>query len=77
MIRAFGTDQLEGAQAVIHGRDAFRQQVLHLRAAHIARLHQGLPHTVESSAIHLDLITHFARIKSHITAIAHTIVEQV
>ncbi len=77
VILAFGTDQEERARKVIAEREAFHQRAQEMRAAHIARLHQGLSRAIESSAIHLDLITHFSRIKSHITAIAHTIVERV
>jgi phosphate:Na+ symporter len=77
VILAFESDEKERAQGVIDQREQFHRQGQALRAAHIERLHQGIPHTIESSAIHLDLITHFSRIKSHITAIAHTVVEQV
>ncbi len=76
VILAFESDEKEQAQRVIDQRGQFHQQAQAMRTAHIERLHQGISHTIESSAIHLDLITHFSRIKSHITAIAHTIVEQ-
>jgi phosphate:Na+ symporter len=77
VILAFESDEKEKAQKVIDQREQFHRQGQAMRAAHIERLHQGIPYTIESSAIHLDLITHFSRIKSHITAIAHTLVEQV
>jgi phosphate:Na+ symporter len=77
VISAFESDKKETAQRVIDQREQFHHQGQALRAAHIERLHQAIPYAIESSAIHLDLITHFSRIKSHITAIAHTVVEQV
>ncbi len=77
VISAFESDEKEKAQRVIDQREQFHRQGQALRAAHIKRLHQGIPYAIESSAIHLDLITHFSRIKSHSTAIAHTVVEQV
>jgi phosphate:Na+ symporter len=76
VVAAFETDQKERAQQVIEGRGSFHQRVHEMRAAHIERLHQGASQTMASSAIHLDFITHFARIRSHITAIAHTLVEE-
>ncbi len=77
VLAAFELDERQKAQTVIDQREQFHRQGQAMRAAHIERLHQGIPYTIESSAIHLDLITHFSRIKSHITAIAHTLVEQV
>ncbi|MEK7285832.1 MAG: Na/Pi cotransporter family protein [Nitrospirota bacterium] len=72
---AFESGEKEKATCLIHQREQFYQQGQAMRAAHIERLHQGVAYTVESSAIHLDFITHLSRIRSHITAIAHTIVE--
>ncbi|MBI3598709.1 MAG: Na/Pi cotransporter family protein, partial [Nitrospirae bacterium] len=77
VVSAFESDEKDKAQRVIDQREQFHRQGLAMRATHIERLHQGIPYAIESSAIHLDLITHFSRIKSHITAIAHTVVEQV
>jgi phosphate:Na+ symporter len=76
VVSAFETDEKGKAQQVIDQREQFHRQGQAMRAAHIERLHQGVAQTVESSAIHLDFITHFSRIKSHITAIAHATVEQ-
>ena len=44
--------------------------------AHIRRLHEGLPESIETSAIHLDVLTNLKRINSHITNIAYPIAEQ-
>jgi phosphate:Na+ symporter len=44
-----------------------------LRDRHFQRLTTGEPHTEQSSAIHLDLITYLRTINSHITHIAYTI----
>ncbi|MEK7703108.1 MAG: Na/Pi cotransporter family protein [Nitrospirota bacterium] len=76
VLLSFESGEKEKALRLIHQRGQFHQQGQSLRAAHIERLRQGVPHTVESSAIHLDFITHFSRIRSHITAIAHIVVEQ-
>ena len=43
----------------------------HLR--HLRRLHSGLPPSVESSAIHLDLLNAMSRVLSHASNIAHAV----
>jgi phosphate:Na+ symporter len=44
---------------------------LHLR--HLHRLQSGVPMSIESSAIHLDLLTAMSRVISHASSIAHVI----
>ncbi|MFL5692890.1 MAG: Na/Pi cotransporter family protein [Ktedonobacteraceae bacterium] len=46
---------------------------LHLR--HIRRLQSGMPHSVESSAIHLDLLNAMRGILAHASTIAHVVQE--
>jgi phosphate:Na+ symporter len=43
----------------------------HLR--HLRRLHSGVPRSLESSAIHLDLLNAMSRILSHVSNIAHAV----
>lgn len=43
----------------------------HLR--HLHRLRSGLPPSVESSAIHLDLLDAMSRVLSHVSNIAHAV----
>ena len=42
------------------------------REAHLLRLHKGLKETIETSSIHLDLLSNFRRINSKLTIIATT-----
>jgi phosphate:Na+ symporter len=44
-----------------------------LTEAHIQRLHQGLRESIETSSIHLDLISNLKRINSQLSDIAHPI----
>lgn len=39
------------------------------REAHLQRLHKGLKETIETSSIHLDLLSNFRRVNSKLTAI--------
>lgn len=72
---AFKTQNLETAERIIKEKGEIHQRERALRAAHIHRLHLGISETIESSAIHLDILTNLKRIKSHITSIAHTLIE--
>ena len=53
-----------------------RQRERELRQSHIDRLRAGLAESVETSEIHLDVLTNLKRISSHVTALVYPIVEQ-
>jgi phosphate:Na+ symporter len=76
VITAFASQDPELAQRVIKSKGWVAQKERELRQAHIRRLHEGLPESIETSAIHLDVLTNLKRINSHITNIAYPIVEQ-
>ena len=40
---------------------------------HIERLHKGMPETIATSSVHLDLITYLSRINTHIAFVAKRI----
>ena len=46
-----------------------------LRNRHFHRLHEGLAESFETSAIHLDVLTHLKHINTHLTAAAYPILE--
>ncbi len=64
------------AQEVLDQRATIRQRERDLRQSHLDRLRAGLAESVETSEIHLDVLTNLKRINSHITALAYPIVEQ-
>ena len=76
VVTAFTSQDLELAQKVIKAKGWVAQKERELRQAHIRRLHEGLPESIETSAIHLDVLTNLKRINSHITNIAYPIAEQ-
>jgi phosphate:Na+ symporter len=47
-----------------------------LRDSHLARLRRGLAESLETSEIHLDVLTNLKRISSHITALVYPILEE-
>lgn len=75
VIAALTTRNLELAQAVIDAKSQVAQQERQLKQAHIRRLHEGLVESIETSAIHLDVLTNLKRINSHVTNVAYAIVE--
>ncbi|HXC61289.1 MAG TPA: Na/Pi cotransporter family protein [Nitrospiria bacterium] len=75
VISAFTAQDVTLAQQVIKEKIAIHQKEREFKQAHIHRLHQGLPETIETSAIHLDVLTSLKRINSHVTGMAYPIVE--
>lgn len=75
VISAFTSQDQELGAQVIRQKTVIRQKERELRAAHIERLREGLPETIETSAIHLDILTNLVRIDHHVTSIAYPIVE--
>ncbi len=75
VISAFASQDMELAQRVIKEKAGINKMERELRSAHIQRLHAGLPESIETSAIHLDILTNLVRINHHITSIAYPIAE--
>jgi phosphate:Na+ symporter len=76
-IAAFATGDHSLAQEVLDQRPVVRQRERELRASHLARLRRGLAESLETSEIHLDVLTNLKRISSHITALVFPILEEV
>jgi phosphate:Na+ symporter len=74
-IVAFATWDRSLAQEVLGERAVIRQRERELRQSHIDRLRAGLAESVETSEIHLDVLTNLKRINSHVTAVVYPIVE--
>ena len=75
VISAFASQEPELAQRVIRSKDDINQFERNLRAAHIDRLRAGLRESIETSAIHLDILTNLIRINHHVTSMAYPIAE--
>jgi phosphate:Na+ symporter len=89
-IQAFHTqiaDQMRRALTVFVSRDADMARDLgarkdHMRAEklqaterHFRRLRDGLPETIETSALHLDVLRDLKRINAHLTTVAYPVLE--
>lgn len=75
-IAAFATGDRALAQEVLDQRQLVRQRERELRQSHLDRLRAGLAESLETSEIHLDVLTNLKRINSHITAIVYPIIEE-
>ncbi|MBI4012871.1 MAG: Na/Pi cotransporter family protein [Candidatus Rokubacteria bacterium] len=75
-IVAFAAGDRGLAQEVLEQRAAIRQRERDLRQSHLDRLRAGLAESLETSEIHLDVLTNLKRVNSHITALVYPIVEQ-
>jgi phosphate:Na+ symporter len=75
-ISAFASNDPALAQQVLEHKLEISQTERKFRQAHIQRLHEGYRESIDTSEIHLDVLTNLKRINSHITAVAYPILER-
>ncbi len=76
-IAGFAANDRSLAQEVLDQRPMIRQRERELRDSHLMRLRRGLAESLETSEIHLDVLTNLKRISSHVTALVFPILEEV
>ena len=76
-IAAFAANDRALAQEVLDQRAVMRQRERDLRESHLGRLRAGLAESIETSEIHLDVLTNLKRISSHVSSLAISILEEV
>ena len=67
--------RLADAERLLQEKARFRDLEHGYAASHIARLQDNTPDSIETSALHLDLIAELKRINSHLCSIAYPILE--
>lgn len=72
---AFTTRDQELARQLLRHKEALSAYERKLRDRHFQRLRHGQRQSHESSAVHLDLLTHLKRINNHVTHVAYAIVD--
>ena len=72
---AFTTRDEVLARQLLRHKERIDRHERDLRDRHFARLNAGLAESLETSAIHLDLLTHLKRINSHVTHVAYAILQ--
>lgn len=75
-ISAFASRNKDLAKKILRHKVRLGEVERDFRQAHINRLHEGLQESVDTSAIHLDVLSNLKRINSHITNIAYPILEE-
>lgn len=75
-VSAFASRNKDLAQKILRHKVRLGELERDLRQAHINRLHRGLRESIDTSAIHLDLLSNLKRINSHITNISYPILEE-
>ncbi len=76
-VRAFVLGDTSIAQEVIRELPHIDKLEMDLRFAHIKRLHDGLQETLDTSAIHLDVISNLKQINSYTADIAQVVAGEV
>jgi len=76
-IAAFAANDKALAQEVLDQRPFMRMRERELRESHLGRLRAGLAESIETSEIHLDILTNLKRISSHVSALMFPILDEV
>lgn len=63
------------AQKLVDNKKIIREAEQETSALHFDRLRGGLPETIATSSLHLDIIRDLRRINSYITSVAYAILE--
>ena len=75
-LSVFLNGDLKCAQQLIAGKDQFRSLELRYADNHLARLSDNTPQSIETSSLHLDLISDMKRINSLFCSIAYPILDE-
>lgn len=72
----FMTDDARAARELLGEKEVFRDLETRATAAHFVRIRAGRIESVETSALHLDLLRDLKRINAHIAAAAYPVLEK-
>jgi len=75
-LSVFLNGDLKCAQQLLAGKDQFRSLELRYADSHLARLADNTPQSIETSSLHLDLISDMKRINSLFCSIAYPILDE-
>jgi len=72
----FVSEDIELARRLIENKDRLRVKEQLATQAHLDRIREGVPETIATSSLHLDIIRDYRRINSYVTAVAYSIMEE-
>lgn len=73
-VAAFASSDKEIALSLLNNKIKIADKERRLREAHIERLHKGLRESIETSSIHLDVLSNLKTINSYISNIAYPVI---
>jgi phosphate:Na+ symporter len=76
--QAFGvfmTGNVEDARKLLRGKIDLRKAELDAAERHFERLREGRPESLETTSLHLDILSDLKRIHSHICSVAYPVLE--
>jgi phosphate:Na+ symporter len=71
----FMTGGLEAARRLLREKAALRKAELEAADRHFERLREGRPESLETTSLHLDILSDLKRIHSHICSVAYPVLE--
>jgi phosphate:Na+ symporter len=74
-LNVFATRDVVLARRLLVEKTGMRAKEFEAAEHHFARLRSGRPESIETSAIHIDIIRDLKRINSHLTSVAYPILE--
>lgn len=74
-ITVFMTNDPEMARELMREKDQIRSAERTAMESHLARLREGAVASIETSALHLDILRDLKRINAHLVSVAHPILE--
>jgi phosphate:Na+ symporter len=63
------------ARTLIEEKTRLRTTELAYAESHLARLRAGLPESIETSSLHLDVLRDLKRVYSHVCSVAYPVLE--
>jgi phosphate:Na+ symporter len=72
----FMSGDLTTARQLVTEKATLRAREYAAAESHLARLREGLPESIESSSLHLDILRDLKRIHSHICSVAYPVLER-
>jgi phosphate:Na+ symporter len=71
----FMTGDVEGARRLLREKTALRKAELEAADRHFERLREGRPESLQTTSLHLDILSDLKRIHSHICSVAYPVLE--
>jgi phosphate:Na+ symporter len=71
----FMTSDIEAARRLLREKSDLRKAELEAADRHFERLREGRPETLETTSLHLDILSDLKRIHSHICSVAYPVLE--